>query len=108
MSDDIDELKSLCSEVHVASECGVTYYLLKGLRLRDGCAPASVDALLCPTPRDGYVSRLFFSERVTSSKTPNWSAQTVRILDRNWHVYSWKDVAKGRLVAMLASHLKAV
>ena len=30
----------------------------------NGCTPARVDASLCPTPRDGYTSRLFFAHKV--------------------------------------------
>jgi hypothetical protein len=109
MEDQIAELKSFCSEVFVGIEGGITYYLLMGFQLKDGCAPSKTDLLLCPTARDGYPSRLFFGERITSSKQQNWHASTFRILERNWFVYSWRlDKPHPRLASMLSAHLGAL
>jgi hypothetical protein len=55
--DQIVELKRLCPEVHLYEEAGRAYLLLPGLNLPDGCMPATSDALLCPTARDGCSSR---------------------------------------------------
>jgi len=108
MEDQVDELRQVCSEVLVSQESGVKYYLLKDLKLPAGCDPAATDALLCPTPRDGYPSRLFFAQRIASPKTQNWFNGSHRILDRNWFVYSWRlDVPGQRLAQMLANHLRA-
>lgn len=109
MEDQITELKSFCSEVFVGTEGGITYYLLKDFQLKEGCSPIKTDLLLCPTTRDGYPSRLFFADRITSPKQQNWHASTFRILDRNWFVYSWRlDKPHARLTSMLSAHLGAL
>lgn len=93
------------------SDAGVEYVLIPSLKLPDGCVPAEVVALLCPTPRDGYESRLFFSVPIRSERTPtalNWNANGVRIAERIWHAYSWKVAAGLRLTQAVAAHLKAL
>src|SRR5262245_62170091 len=87
--DEIDELKSLYGKILQASESGVLYFLLPQVPLPDGCTPERVDCLLCPVPRDGYSSRLFFAEQPRCRATPNWNAQA-RILERNWFGFSWR------------------
>lgn len=107
--DQIQELKLYCSKLARCEEGGVPLFLLEGLRLPDGCTPATVDALLCPTPRDGYESKLYLSERVQARSTPNWTVSGVRICERNWHAYSWRVTRTGlRLAEILAGHLKAL
>jgi hypothetical protein len=105
--DQLAELKRLCPEVRQCEEAGCTYLLLPGLRLPEGCNPSVIDALLCPTTRDGYASRLFFAERVQSRAALNWNANRVRILERNWDAFSWRMSAEPRLIQMLAAHLRA-
>ena len=104
--DQVAELKHICDGVQESTEAGRTYFLLLKLRLPEGCNPSPLDALFCPTPRDGYPSRLFFAERVRSAAQLNWNANRVRILDRNWDAFSWKVNAIGRLIQMLAAHLR--
>jgi hypothetical protein len=104
--DQVGELKWLCPTVQQCDECGQTYLLLPGLALPEGCSPINSDALLCPTERDGYPSRLFFADQVTTSAPLNWNANAVRILDRNWHAFSWKVNRNLRLVQMVAAHLR--
>jgi hypothetical protein len=106
--DQIAEVKQLCPNVQLHEEAGCAYLLLPGLNLPDGCSPASTDALLCPSARDGYPSRLFFAEKVTSSKQLNWNANGVRITERNWQAYSWKTNPNLRLIQMIAAHLGAL
>lgn len=105
--DQVAELKQLCPEVQCCDEGGSTYLLLPGLRLPPGCSPTSVDALFCPTTREGYASRLFFAERIAHSSPLNWNATRVRILDRNWDAFSWKVSEEPRLIKMVAAHLRA-
>lgn len=105
--DQLAELKKLCPDVRQCEEAGCIYLLLPGLKLPEGCNPVLVDALLCPGARDGYASRLFFSERVQSRAPLNWNANRVRILERNWDAFSWKVSAECRLLQMLAAHLRA-
>jgi hypothetical protein len=106
--DQIAEVKQLCPHVQLHEEAGRSYLLLPGLNLPDGCSPASVDALLCPSERDGYPSRLFFAEKVKSPKELNWNANGVRIAERNWQAYSWKTKPILRLIQMIAAHLRAL
>lgn len=108
--DQVAELKLLCPDVSQVEEAGCTYLLLPGLNLPDGCSPARTDALLCPSARDGYASRLFLADRVQSKAKaePNWNANGVRIAERNWHAYSWKTNPDLRLTQMVAAHLRAI
>jgi hypothetical protein len=108
--DQVAELKLLCPDVSEVEEAGCKYLLLPGLNLPDECSPARTDALLCPSARDGYPSRLFFAERVQSKAKaePNWNANGVRIAERNWHAFSWKTNPNLRLAQMVAAHLRAL
>lgn len=64
--------------------------------------------MLCMGERDGYPTRLFFAERIVPAKpyALNWKAQTDRILERNWHVFSWKVPQGLSPVDTLHEHLK--
>jgi len=107
--DELAELKQLCPGVSRCVDGGTAYFLLPGLQLPEGCTPVVADALLCPTPRDGYNSRLFFDRVVSSRQALNWHMQNVRIAERNWNVYSWKLNRPGlRLAQMIGEHLRAL
>src|SRR2546422_9304790 len=107
--DEIDELKALCSGLSAGEEGGVTYFLLPQITVPEGCSPARVDALLCPVPRDGYEFRLYFAQPVTSKRALNWHGSGARILERNWHAFSWKANRTGlRLAQMVSLQLAAL
>lgn len=108
--DQVAELKLLCPNVREVLEAGCIFYLLPALALPDGCSPPRTDALLCPSARDGYASRLFLAEKVQSraKAAPNWNSNGVRIAERNWHAYSWKTGPNLRLAQMVAAHLRAL
>jgi hypothetical protein len=107
--DQIAELRALAPSVTACREGAVTYFLLPGLQLPAGCTPSKMDALLCPTPRDGYESRLFFSQVVTSPTARNWHVANTRIVDRQWSAFSWKTNKTGlRLAQMVVEHLCAL
>ena len=107
--DQIAELKALCPGVACGEEGGSTYFVLPSLLLPDGCEPSQIDALLCPTPRDGYSSRLFFAAKLRTRKPLNWNAVRVRILERNWDAYSWRIKRDDlRLAQMISCHLEAL
>jgi hypothetical protein len=108
--DQVAELRRLCPGLKRAAEADCPFYLLPGLSLRDGCSPSSVDALLCPVPRDGYPFRLFFAERIATTKQPplNWNAAGVRILERNWFAFSWKIDGNLRLLQMVTALLSVM
>src|ERR1043165_5972301 len=88
--DQVDELKQLFPGVAHGVEGSAEYFLIPSLRLPQNCTPEIVDALLCPSPRDGYPSRLFFSQLVRCTPNPNWNKQNERILERNWFAFSFK------------------
>ena len=104
----INELKDLFPNIQACDEGGVTFFLIPELDLPESCTPIKVDALLCATPRDGYESRLFFSQIVQTPKQLNWNANGVRILERNWHAFSWKTPPSLRLSQMVAIHWKGL
>ena len=86
----IDELSRVFPDTTQYNEGGVDYFLIPQLALPQGCSPAVADALLCPTVRDGYPSRLFFSEKIETPTSRNWNSLDVRIIERNWNGFSWK------------------
>jgi hypothetical protein len=106
-TDQLEELQKAFQGAEKLEEAGKAYIFIPGLQLPAGCSPPKVDALLCPTELDGYSSRLFFAERVQTSKSPNWNGN-VWILERNWHACSWKTRAGARLIQMVAAHLEAL
>ena len=105
--DQLSELKRFFPEVLAAQEGGITYLLLPATPMPDGCTPASVDILLCPSERDGYPSRLYFAERVQCATNLNWNGNC-RVLERNWSAYSWKVETGIRLLQMVQAHLRAL
>lgn len=106
--DQIEELKQAFRGVQVCEEGGYTFFFIPDFILPVGCVPTKTNALLCPMPRDGYTSRLFFSERVKSGNSPNWNA-SVRILESNWQAYSWKiPQTELRLLQMIGAHLRGL
>lgn len=103
---EIEALKQYCSGVSALTEGGITYLYLQELRLPKGCTPPICDALLCPSPRDGYPSRLFLSTRVSVPIARNWNCDNARIGERNWHAFSWKVTLSGlTLPKLLLAHL---
>jgi hypothetical protein len=109
-ADQLDELREHFPDLKVAIEAGKPYILLSPLALPAGCSPQTVDGLLCPTDRDGYTSRLFFSEKISGGRAGlNWNADGTRILERNWFAYSWKTNRDNlRLWQMVLDHLAAL
>jgi len=107
--DQIDELKTCCPNLSAIMDGGKEYVLISGLKLPEGCNPKVVDALLCPTMRDGYTSRLFLSSKVThKGEGQNWNAANVAIANRNWWAVSWKTNHDSlRLLGMVTAHLQA-
>ena len=102
----IEELKAYCRKLGELQEGGVTFFSLEGLRLPIGCKPEICDALLCPTPRDQYPSRLFLSIKVKSPYDRNWNCENARIGEKNWFAFSWKvEGTNLTLVQILTGHL---
>jgi hypothetical protein len=107
--DQVAELKHFSQDVQQSQESGIPYFYFPKLQLPDGCTPAEVDALFCPTSHHGYTSRLFFAERINPNtpKALNWST-TAHILGRTWHAISWQiNQPDCRLAQTIAKHLDA-
>ncbi len=104
--DQLDEVRPLCKALAVCTEAGLPYVHLAKLNLPDGCSPDKVDALFCPTPRDGYSSRLYFAQAISTPVARNWNGN-LRLLDSTWHAFSWAltPPPNARLAQLLAMHL---
>ncbi|HEX8670747.1 MAG TPA: hypothetical protein VF710_02615 [Longimicrobium sp.] len=102
----IAELTALFPEVQQAEEGGVTFFMIPAHSLPDGCTPGTVDLLLCPSYRDGYPHRVFYSAPVQGGNALTWS--TFYILGRPWYAVSWRTRDGLRLAQILAAHLDAV
>lgn len=103
----LTELKTLAPGAARSEEAGLPYFLLPDLQLPDGCSLTVADCLLCPVPKDGYSSRLYFSHVVKAG--PNWHMQNVHILGRNWNAFSWQTNEPNlRLAQMVMEHLRAL
>lgn len=85
------------------------YFLIPNMPLPDTCASRKVDVLLCAHERDGYPSRLFFSQVVSSPAGRNWNHTNVPIIGRVWHAFSWRvDPATTRLALIVRSFLRGL
>jgi hypothetical protein len=104
---EIAELKKIAPDLSIAQEGGYTFILLPNLTLPAGCVPAISDVLLCPKPRDGYESRLFFTSQITGGPVRNWNGN-IRVLGRNWCAVSWRVKSNLTLIDMLLIHLSAL
>jgi hypothetical protein len=103
----IEELKAYCSGISILNEAGVSFLCLEELTLPSGCTPAKCNALLCPVGRDGYPSRLYFSEMIKSSYPRNWNVSNARIGEENWFAFSWRvKLSNPTLAQVLVEHLK--
>jgi hypothetical protein len=109
-NDQIEELNRLFNKTYSYNEGGYIYLYIPDLQMPEGCSPEKVDVLLCPMPRDGYNSRLFFAAKIKplKSESPNWNADGVRILEKNWYAFSWKVPQNIRLSQMIAIHLRGL
>ena len=105
----IETLKALFPNIEVAEEGGTRFILITGVMLPDGCEPREVEALLCPSERDGYPSRLFLSHKVTHrGRGTNWNPHAgAMILGRLWWAVSWKTRPGQTLSEMVLDHLGA-
>lgn len=103
----IEELKQISPNLSVAQEGGYTFIYIEKLQLPDECIPNTVDALLCASPREGYESRLYFSEKITGCPDRNWNGN-IRVLGQNWYAISWRVPSGLRLSEALLIHLKAL
>lgn len=104
IDEQFEELKQFYPHAKRATESGIEFILIPELILPSGCLPEKIDAVLCPTMRDGYDSRLFYAEQITGIPTKNWNGK-LRICDRSWVSYSWKSSSGMTLLQMVMYHL---
>ena len=102
------ELQLLCPGLLSASEGTKTLYLLPQLELLDGCAPATVDALLYPHQHGSYPFRLFFAREIATPVKLNWNVKGERILERGWFAFSWIQQGELRLAQMVTTLLRVM
>lgn len=107
MENNPGEFDAIAPGARRVEEGGLRYVYLPQLHMPDGCAPSTVDCLLCLDPVNGYPSRLFFAEQVTKAGVSlNWNG-TTHILGRNWVAYSWNYVPTNQHpIGVLACHLE--
>lgn len=99
-----EELQKFYPHAQKALEGGIEFILLPELDLPPNCEPKKIDALLCPVLRDGYHTRLFYSQRINGIPPKNWNGKKY-ICDRNWVAYSWKSKEGMELLEMVRYHL---
>jgi hypothetical protein len=105
--DQIDELKRIAPNLSIAEEGGIPYIFIQQLELPVGCIPAVTDVLLCPRPRDGYQSRLFFPQMIGGISAKNWNGK-LRAVEKNWFAFSWRVPGGLRLAETLLIHINAL
>lgn len=98
-------IEALCDgPVSRMTEAGRDFVYMEGLRVLVQGKEHKVDALLClnhtnPT----YPTKLYLSKNLGAGL--NWH-ENPYIFGRQWHSYSWKDVAANRpIIEILALHL---
>lgn len=107
-SEQIEELQRLYGELRQVEEGGVLYIYIPALPLPEGCEPKVVKSLLCPSGRDNYTSRLFFSKIISTPHSRNWNAKGIRIMEQQWYAFSYQHIQGMSLLNMLASHLRGL
>jgi hypothetical protein len=105
----LNELKNSFpdKELKMCDDAGISYILIPAVTLPEPCVPNVVDLLYCPTPRDGYSSRLLFAEKIASKNNLNWNTTTV-ILGKTWYAFSWKIDDNQSLLNSIFGYLRAL
>ena len=90
------------------TEGGNPVVFLPNFKFRAGGKTVEMALLLHPSAHSGYVTRLFFEQKLEGAgPSQNWTEHTV--LTRKWWAPSWKDViAEQPWTSMLGAHLRAV
>ena len=104
-AEQIEELRTVCQDAKVLADGPLQLIHLTRLRLFvDGHELVVAEGLLCLSTHEGYLTRLFLSEK--PRKNLNWSL--VNVLGKTWHKWSWQGVSANQSPAqILAQHLKA-
>ena len=103
----LEELKRFYPDAKLIPEGGINFIYIPELILPLGCTPDKIEALLCPILRDGYPTRLFYSQKIAGIPAKNWNGN-IRICDRSWVSYSWKSRDGMELLEMVRYHLSTL
>ncbi len=105
---DLAGMDSISAGVSTFADSGLRYVLVPALQIPSACNRTVVAALICMDTRDGYPTRLFLSEQVsTTARSLNWNTTTA-IAGQTWHAFSWNYVQSSpRPVEVLIGHLAA-
>lgn len=108
MRDANSELKVLRKhwpEAELVGEGERKFVLLPSFVVNSNGQPNVITALLQPFANgDGYLTRLYFSEKF-SSKGSNWNI--FNILGRSWHARSWNGVSEDLpWLEIISNHLR--
>ncbi|MEA2898179.1 MAG: hypothetical protein QOJ84_3794 [Bradyrhizobium sp.] len=99
-------LQTMHAEAVLLKEGGQPLALLPGFGFTAGERPYKMDLLLVPFAHSGYVTRLFFEQKI-DGRAGNWNPH--RVVERNWWAPSWNHVpASMPWTKMLSAHLRAV
>jgi hypothetical protein len=101
-------IKAMHSSATLHTENKVPVILLPEFKFRAGGRSVEMTLLLHPAQHSGYVTRLFFEQKLEGAgQSANWNPHTV--LGRTWWAPSWKDVSPEQpWTSMLCAHLRAV
>lgn len=103
-SEQVSRIRALCPETELWDEAGAPLVFLPDLKVEAAGNTHVVDALLCPRPRDSYVSRLYFSARLPVNR--NWASHV--IMARTWWAFSWQGISANQpWIDILAGHLES-
>lgn len=101
-------LRGLCPGAELWTEpgkAGGPLVYLPGLKVESSGSIRTIDGLLCPYPRDGYDTRMFYSEQMPVAR--NWAPHVV--MGRGWAAHSWSGISFNQpWLDILASHLETV
>ena len=105
-AEELEEIEAICQGAKPMTDGPLQLIHMVDLVVPTGGGPVVIpEALLCLSTHEGYLTRLFLSQR--SPKELNWTIHT--ILGKAWHTWSWQGVqVNQRLAQILAEHLRAL
>ncbi len=102
----LDQVRSEYPQAVPVVDGVVTAVLLPNMKFRAAGAEQQMDLLLYPGQHGGYISRLFFKEKIEGCAA-NWNQFAVG--GRTWWAPSWNNVPPTMpMLQMLGAHLRAV
>jgi hypothetical protein len=101
-------LKSICPAATLHAENDKPMVVLPDFKFRTGVKTVQMPLLLHPSQHSGYVTRLFFGEKLEGAgASQNWTSHI--LLSRKWWAPSWNNVVPDQpWTSMLGAHLRAV